>query len=249
MDFAAFLSSLCGGGPLEAWLSQARILRLGLSPIRIGVSLYPYLGGNRYGSGYYFEAYPFMVLTVISATTTWLAAWRTGPRQAAVVRACFGYLCLLLFSMSLAVLVSGAESSAQTIGIFGNAVPNDPRGSGNAVTLGVKFGVRNLARFRPSGSIVWHLVRLGRRDVYIQQMAVRRWAPRRWRRNQSLFPGVKRLLSLPLYRSRRTRMSQRITHPLGICLLEQWSSKWWDESPANRSGGLGGLRWTPRMRQ
>jgi hypothetical protein len=139
MDFAAFLSSLCGGGPLEAWLSQARILRLRLSPIRIGVSLYPYLGGNRYGSGYYFEAYPFMVLTVISATTTWLAAWRTGPRQAAVVRACFRLSLSLLFSMSLAILVSGAESSAQTIRIFGNAVPNDPIGSGNAVTLGVKF--------------------------------------------------------------------------------------------------------------
>jgi hypothetical protein len=33
---------------------------------------------------------------------------------------------------------------------------------------------------------------------------VRCWAPRRWRRNRSLFPGGKRLLSLPRYRSRRT---------------------------------------------
>jgi hypothetical protein len=51
----------------------------------LGYLLYPNLGGNRYGPRYYFEAYPFMVLTVISAMTTWLAAWRTRSRQAAMV--------------------------------------------------------------------------------------------------------------------------------------------------------------------
>jgi hypothetical protein len=45
----------------------------------------------------------------------------------------------LLFGMSLAVLVSGGETSAQTISIFGNEVPNNPIDDGNAVTLGVKF--------------------------------------------------------------------------------------------------------------
>jgi hypothetical protein len=50
----------------------------------LGYLFFPHLGGNRYGPRYYFEAYPFMVLTVISATTTWLAAWRTGSRQAAM---------------------------------------------------------------------------------------------------------------------------------------------------------------------
>jgi hypothetical protein len=51
----------------------------------LGYLLYPSLGGNRYGPRYYFEAYPFMVLTVISATTIWLAGWRTGSRQTAMV--------------------------------------------------------------------------------------------------------------------------------------------------------------------
>ena len=45
----------------------------------------------------------------------------------------------LLFGLSLAVLVGGEESSAQSISIFGNAVPNNPIDDGNAVTLGVKF--------------------------------------------------------------------------------------------------------------
>jgi hypothetical protein len=37
------------------------------------------------------------------------------------------------------MLVNGGESSAQTISIFGNAVPNNPIDDGNAVTIGVKF--------------------------------------------------------------------------------------------------------------
>jgi len=32
----------------------------------------------------------------------------------------------LLFGLSLAVLVGGEESSAQSISIFGNAIPNNP---------------------------------------------------------------------------------------------------------------------------
>jgi hypothetical protein len=45
----------------------------------------------------------------------------------------------LLFGLSLAVLVSGEESSAQSISIFGNAVPNDPIDDAIAATLGVTF--------------------------------------------------------------------------------------------------------------
>jgi hypothetical protein len=45
----------------------------------------------------------------------------------------------LLVGLLLAVLVSGGESSAQTISIFANAVPNNPIDDGLAVTLGVKF--------------------------------------------------------------------------------------------------------------
>jgi Domain of unknown function (DUF4082) len=45
----------------------------------------------------------------------------------------------LLIATWLAVLVSGEEPLAQTISIFGNAVPNDSFGSKNALTLGVKF--------------------------------------------------------------------------------------------------------------
>jgi len=44
-----------------------------------------------------------------------------------------------LFVLSLAVLADGRESSAQSISIFGNAVPNNPIDDGNAVTIGVKF--------------------------------------------------------------------------------------------------------------
>jgi hypothetical protein len=45
----------------------------------------------------------------------------------------------LLFGLSLAVLVSAQDSLAQSISIFGNAVPSDPTGGGKTVTLGVKF--------------------------------------------------------------------------------------------------------------
>lgn len=45
----------------------------------------------------------------------------------------------LLFGFSLVVLISGGESSAQSISIFGDAVPNNPTGGGTKVTLGVKF--------------------------------------------------------------------------------------------------------------
>jgi hypothetical protein len=41
--------------------------------------------------------------------------------------------------MSIAIFLSGGESAAQTISIFGNAVPSDPTGGGNKVMLGVKF--------------------------------------------------------------------------------------------------------------
>jgi hypothetical protein len=37
------------------------------------------------------------------------------------------------------MLINERESSAQTISIFGNTVPNNPIDDGNAVTLGVKF--------------------------------------------------------------------------------------------------------------
>ena len=45
----------------------------------------------------------------------------------------------LLFGMSLVMLVNDGEASAQTISIFGNAVPVDPTGAGANETLGVKF--------------------------------------------------------------------------------------------------------------
>src|SRR5216683_4291818 len=45
----------------------------------------------------------------------------------------------LLFGLSLLVIGFGGESSAQSISIFGNAVPSSPTGGGNKVMLGVKF--------------------------------------------------------------------------------------------------------------
>jgi hypothetical protein len=44
-----------------------------------------------------------------------------------------------LFGMLLMILISSGESSAQSISIFGNAVPSDPTGGGTKATLGVKF--------------------------------------------------------------------------------------------------------------
>jgi hypothetical protein len=46
---------------------------------------------------------------------------------------------LMLLSLLLTVTVSGRGSSAQSLSIFGNAVPSEPSGAGKAVTLGVKF--------------------------------------------------------------------------------------------------------------
>jgi hypothetical protein len=51
----------------------------------LGYLLFPSMGDNRYGPRYYFEAFPFMVLTVISATTSWLAACRNESRRSAMV--------------------------------------------------------------------------------------------------------------------------------------------------------------------
>jgi hypothetical protein len=45
----------------------------------------------------------------------------------------------LLFGTSLAMLASGGASSAQSINIFGNAVPRAPTGGGDKVMLGLKF--------------------------------------------------------------------------------------------------------------
>jgi Domain of unknown function (DUF4082) len=51
----------------------------------------------------------------------------------------FGRTLSLLFGVSLAVAISGRVTCAQTISIFGDAVPINPIDDGNAVTLGVKF--------------------------------------------------------------------------------------------------------------
>jgi len=45
----------------------------------------------------------------------------------------------LLCGIALMVAMSSKESSAQTISIFGNAVPKNPIDDDSAVTLGVKF--------------------------------------------------------------------------------------------------------------
>ena len=45
----------------------------------------------------------------------------------------------LLFCVSLAVVIGGKTTCAQSVTIFGNAVPKNPIDDGLAVTLGVKF--------------------------------------------------------------------------------------------------------------
>jgi hypothetical protein len=45
----------------------------------------------------------------------------------------------LLFGIALTMLVGGGNASAQSISIFGNAVPKNPIDDGLAVTIGVKF--------------------------------------------------------------------------------------------------------------
>jgi hypothetical protein len=49
--------------------------------------LFPALGGNRYGPRYYFDAYPFLVLTVVSAAAAWLSEQGSGRLQTGVVAA------------------------------------------------------------------------------------------------------------------------------------------------------------------
>jgi hypothetical protein len=55
-------------------------------------------GGNRYGPRYYFEAYPFMVLTVISAATVWFPARPAASRQGAATAAIIGAMIMGLVS-------------------------------------------------------------------------------------------------------------------------------------------------------
>jgi hypothetical protein len=45
----------------------------------------------------------------------------------------------LLFGVSLVIAIGGSAASAQSLNIFGNAVPTNPIDDGNPVTLGVKF--------------------------------------------------------------------------------------------------------------
>jgi hypothetical protein len=44
-----------------------------------------------------------------------------------------------MLGISLVIAIGGSAASAQSLNIFGNAVPNNPIDDGNAVTLGVKF--------------------------------------------------------------------------------------------------------------
>jgi 4-amino-4-deoxy-L-arabinose transferase-like glycosyltransferase len=64
----------------------------------LGFLLFFGLGGNRYGPRYYFEAYPFMVLTVISAATAWLPARPAASRQATATAAVIGAMIMGLVS-------------------------------------------------------------------------------------------------------------------------------------------------------
>jgi Domain of unknown function (DUF4082) len=45
----------------------------------------------------------------------------------------------LLFGISLVIVIGGSGASAQSLNIFGNAVPSNPIDGTNAMTLGVKF--------------------------------------------------------------------------------------------------------------
>jgi hypothetical protein len=72
----------------------------------------------------------------------------------------------LLFGMSLLMLANGEEALAQTISIFGNAVPVNPTGAGANETLGVKFwssqaGTVSAIRFyRAAASATGYVARL-----------------------------------------------------------------------------------------
>jgi hypothetical protein len=49
--------------------------------------LFPSWMGNAYGPRYYFDAYPFLVLTVVSAAAAWFPEQRNGSIQAGVAAA------------------------------------------------------------------------------------------------------------------------------------------------------------------
>ncbi len=104
--------------------------------------LFPNLGGNRYGPRYYFDAYPFLVLTVVSAAAAWFAEQWSRSMQAAVAATLAGavimgigaypalayqFHCIVTERMEPFILVARAHLSNAIIIIGSPTGPAFPR--------------------------------------------------------------------------------------------------------------------------
>jgi hypothetical protein len=95
-ELAVFTSPLLLLGYLVAFAWKAIKKKLNffdfIFPVTVAALLFiPFDGGNRYGPRYYFEAYPFLVLTTISALVPLLQNGARPRRAAFVVSLIFGH--------------------------------------------------------------------------------------------------------------------------------------------------------------
>jgi hypothetical protein len=73
--------------PWKCWKHQIAFYDLIFPMLVASYLLYPDTRGNAYGPRFYFDAYPFLVLTVVSAATTWFSEQRHGSIQAGATAA------------------------------------------------------------------------------------------------------------------------------------------------------------------
>jgi hypothetical protein len=74
----------------KCWLRRIAFYDLIFPMLVMSYLFFPDIGGNQYGPRYYFDAYPFLVLTVVSAAAAWCPEQRNALMQAAVAAAIAG---------------------------------------------------------------------------------------------------------------------------------------------------------------
>jgi hypothetical protein len=166
----------------------------------LGFLLFWDAGGDRYGPRYYFEAYPFMVLTVISAASLWLSSQtRNGFQQAvavgafasALIIAAVGYPALAYqFHRTVNARMELYDLVAQKG--LSNAIVIIAAPTGRVLLMDAKDLTRNGTNF--SASVLYAL------ELPTQYCALSRAFPGRaiyrFERERNVGPGTLRLLRL-----------------------------------------------------
>jgi hypothetical protein len=166
----------------------------------LGFLLFWDAGGDRYGPRYYFEAYPFMVLTVISAASLWLSSrTRNGFQQAvavgafasALIIAAVGYPALAYqFHRTVNARMELYDLVAQEG--LSNAIVIIAAPTGSVLLMDAKDLTRNGMNF--SASVLYAL------DLPTQYCVLSRAFPGRaiyrFERERNVGPGTLRLLRL-----------------------------------------------------